>query len=111
MMEADVIVLIRDGNIHENGSFSHLRAIKGEFARLANKASKSNHHDGDNLSSSDDSTVPNGSLPTIKTLARPADCTYEPIQMERNARNVQGQNGKYHMEAYRSKKAHCLFSS
>ena len=61
MVEADNIVLIRDGKILETGTYKHLNSSNGEFAHLISKASNSNQSDSENEPYNDDTTVANRS--------------------------------------------------
>lgn len=59
MIEADLVVLIRDGKIWETGTYSQLKAIDGEFTSIISNASNSNQSDSGNQPHSDDTVVTN----------------------------------------------------
>lgn len=59
MIEADVLVLIRDGKIWETGTYSQLKAIDGEFTNLISKANNSNQSDSENQPDRDNTVATN----------------------------------------------------
>jgi ABC-type multidrug transport system fused ATPase/permease subunit len=61
MIEADNLVLIRDGKIRETGTYKQLNGVNGEFANLISKASNSNQSDSENKPYSDGTTIANRS--------------------------------------------------
>ena len=62
MIEADVLVLIREGKIWETGTYNQLKAIDGDFTNLINKSSSSNQSDSENKPYSDDTIIANSSV-------------------------------------------------